>query len=423
VRPKLERGILKLAGSRWPARGLSAVGRVWPHAAVSFLKRFFSETDPRCRAKIVEHLLLPAGKARGSFPPVVFLSLTTRCQLRCPGCSVRKDAPIDMSFELADRIVSESRSEGTRFFILLGGEPLLWPGLADLISGHPDAYFQISTNGLLVDRALAKTLRKAGNAALTFSLDGPEDDTDRRRGPGVFRGIVEGMAAARAEGIPLAADVLVGRDNFAVVQSDAFIRDLVSRGVFMLYYLPYKPVGETPDPAQVLTPEERRVLYRRVVALRSRYPLVTVDHEYDMGPLGGCIASQGLAIYISAAGLVQPCSNLHYGDVRLDGRVPVGEAVRSSVLLRRMGELNRPRAGCPLTDRPGELKSLIEDVFPRTCRDFPDFEFLCEYARAVPAPTEDVYSQDEYDLYAGAAAMALRPHRRKGVPRQSRSRR
>lgn len=406
--PTLEGGVLKLVRSRWPARVASAVGRIRPHPVLGFFHRFFTEIHPEGRAKIVEHLLLPIGKSRGVLPPVIFLSLTNRCQLRCPGCSGHKNDSRDMPFGLADQIVTESRAAGTRYFILLGGEPFLWPGLGDLVAGHREAYFQIATNGLLVDAVSVKALRRAGNVSITFSLDGPEEDTNPRRGPGVFKRIVEGMAFAKSQGLPVSADVLVGRDNFAVVQSDSFIQDMVSRGALLLYYLPYKPVGESPDPSLVLRPEERKVLYRRVVDLRSRYPLVTVDHEYDLGLLGGCLATQGLALYVSAAGLLQPCSNLHYGDARIDGRRPIDEVYRNSVLLRRIGELYRPRAGCPLTDQPGELRSLIESVFPQTCRDFPDFGFLCDYSRESSAPAEDVYPRDEYDFYARATALAAR---------------
>lgn|GEM_PF-2969287 len=409
--------ILELARSRWPARGFALLGRVWPGVPVGFAKRFFSEVDPACRSKIIEHLLLSARKPGGGFPPFVFLSLTTRCQLDCPGCSVRKDAPVDMSFESADRIVAEGRAAGTRMFILLGGEPFLWPGLRDLVAGHPDVYFQIATNGLLLDAAWAETLRRAGNAALTFSVDGPEDDTDRKRGRGVFRRVAAGMAFAKTKGLPFAVDVLVGRDNFAAAQSLGFVREMIDRGALFLYYLPYKPVGSSPDPNQVLTPEERRRLYRRVVELRSLLPIVAVDHEFDMGPLGGCIATQGLAIYVSAAGLLQPCSNLFYGDVRLDAKMPLVDAFRKSVLVRRMAELDDPRAGCPLTDRPGTLRALLEEIFPRTCRTFPDFDFLCAYAQAAGAPTEDIYLGEKYDFYARFAAMTLRSGRRRGASR------
>jgi len=416
VRRFLEGLILAGVRSRWPARSFSLLDRVRPGVPVGFAKRFFSEVGPVCRAKIFERLLFSAMRRARGFPPFVFLSLTTRCQLDCPGCSVRKDAPVDMSFETADRIVAEAKAAGARMIILLGGEPFLWPGLAELMAGHPNIYFQIATNGLALDDVWAKALRRMGNAALTFSLDGPEEETDRKRGRGVFRKVAAGMAFAKTEGLPFAVDVLVGRDNFAAAQSLGFVRDMIDRGAFFLYYLPYKPVGASPDPSLVLKPGERRKLYRRVVELRSLLPIVTVDHEFDMGPLGGCIAIQGLAVYVSAAGLLQPCSNLHYGDVRLDGSVSILEAYRKSVFLRRIGEIDSPRAVCPLTDRPGELRMLVEETFPGRCRDFPDYPFLCAYAGTAPSSEESVYAGEKYDFYARFAAMTLRTGRRRGAP-------
>jgi secondary thiamine-phosphate synthase enzyme len=51
----------------------------------------------------------------------------------------------------------------------------------DMLAAHPDCYFQIFTNGQLIDDSVAKELRRLGNATPLISVEGDEIESDKRR--------------------------------------------------------------------------------------------------------------------------------------------------------------------------------------------------------------------------------------------------
>jgi MoaA/NifB/PqqE/SkfB family radical SAM enzyme len=99
------------------------------------------------------------------FPPIVFISVTQRCNLSCGGCwAAGVERPADMDRALLETVVRECARQGCRFFGILGGEPLLVPWLPDFFDAHPSLYFQLFTNGRFLDDAYARRLRKAATS-------------------------------------------------------------------------------------------------------------------------------------------------------------------------------------------------------------------------------------------------------------------
>ena len=103
--------------------------------------------------------------ARGEFfPPFLYVSIINSCNLRCQGCWVdvaAKQAKIEVP--AMDRLIREAKAMGNSFFGILGGEPFMHPEVLQIFKNHPDCYFQVFTNGQLIDDATAKRMRKAGN--------------------------------------------------------------------------------------------------------------------------------------------------------------------------------------------------------------------------------------------------------------------
>ncbi len=116
-------------------------------------------------------------------PLYVDLDLTRRCNLQCLGCPFHSPdggqalagdhAPIDMSFELVERLCEELPRLGTREVILIGeGEPMLHPRLFDIIAAFKRVGLavQMYTNGTLIDEAKASALLDSGLDTLKVSL-------------------------------------------------------------------------------------------------------------------------------------------------------------------------------------------------------------------------------------------------------------
>ena len=137
-------------------------------------KRVLTETHPKVVAKFVYNFgvkgirsveLHKRRRRRGeNFPPFLFISVISSCQLRCQGCWVDVAAPTQkMSLDELNRIVGDAKAHGNAYFGILGGEPFLHPELLDLFAAHPDCYFQVFTNGQLITDEVARQLARLGN--------------------------------------------------------------------------------------------------------------------------------------------------------------------------------------------------------------------------------------------------------------------
>jgi MoaA/NifB/PqqE/SkfB family radical SAM enzyme len=249
------------------------------------------------------------------FPPVLLLSVTDACNYQCKGCyAVGHEKGHEMDVALVERLVREAAAHGTNYFVLLGGEPFLWPHLLPVLQSHPEAWFQIYTNGSKIDRGTAAELRKKANVQVMISLEGLRGHTDARRGPGAYDNCLMAMDNLRLERVPFGVGVTCYRSNLAEVVSDAFVEEMLSRGCLFIWYFWYMPYGYLPEFEEVLTSEDRAVLRDGIIRIRNSYPVIAADQIADCGAVGGCTARAGLALHVTASGLVEPCAQMHFSD-------------------------------------------------------------------------------------------------------------
>src|SRR4029079_15879318 len=170
-------------------------------------KRALLETDKRLVWKLAWNMGVKGAQAiwmrkrqlkRGEFfPPFLYVSIINSCNLRCQGCWVdvaAKQNTIDLP--AIDRLIRDSKEMGNSFFGILGGEPFMHSEILEIFEQHSDCYFQVFTNGQLIDDAIAKRMRKAGNVTPLVSIEGTEIISDVRRGrPEVLSRTLEGLHA------------------------------------------------------------------------------------------------------------------------------------------------------------------------------------------------------------------------------------
>jgi cyclic pyranopterin phosphate synthase len=153
------------------------------------------------------------------------ISVTDRCNFRCPYCMPREvfgagypflRDPQLMTPEEIRRIVRAFRTLGVEKVRLTGGEPLLRADAPDLVRalkqdlGVPDV--ALTTNGWLLEK-LAPALRAAGLDRLNVSVDSLDDATAGRLnglGFSVAR-VLRGIDAAAALGLPVKINCVVQR--------------------------------------------------------------------------------------------------------------------------------------------------------------------------------------------------------------------
>jgi GTP 3',8-cyclase len=188
------------------------------------------------------------------------ISVTDRCNFRCPYCMPKEVFGRDFEFLPRDEVLSYEEicrlasvfvSLGVRKLRITGGEPLVRRNLPDLVAmlaelRTPDGEapdLTLTTNGSAL-RSLARPLAEAGLQRITVSLDSL-DDTVFRRMNGVdfpVARVLDGIAAAReADLAPIKVNVVVkrGENEASVLPLARWARD---EGV-VLRFIEYMDVG------------------------------------------------------------------------------------------------------------------------------------------------------------------------------------
>ena len=294
--------------------------------ATRLFHRVLTELSPRCLKTFSRTLflrgLLDAANVRDAFhaehgfmPPFTLLiSPTMRCNLRCTGCySGKYVQEKGLPYELLDRVIGEARDMGTRFIVFSGGEPLTRK--ADLFRlakvYQKDMYFMLYTNSTLIDDETADEIADLGNIGAIISLEGFEEATDARRGPGVYQHVMDAMDRLKTRGVPFGTSLTVTSGNVKDITDDAFIGHLYEKGIMVAWYFLFMPVGKDPDTSLMPSPEQREYLRVRGLELRKKFPVFIADFWNDAPHVGGCIAGGRNYFHINAQGDVEPCVFCH----------------------------------------------------------------------------------------------------------------
>jgi MoaA/NifB/PqqE/SkfB family radical SAM enzyme len=90
-------------------------------------------------------------------------------------------------------IFAEAKELGVSIILLLGGEPLARKDILNITREFPEIIFLIFTNGMLIDETLLRKIWERKNVVPVLSLEGHREETDGRRGDGVYQHLQEVM--------------------------------------------------------------------------------------------------------------------------------------------------------------------------------------------------------------------------------------
>lgn len=309
------------------------------------------------------------------FPPFMFLSVTNRCNLKCEGCWVTPtDPPKDLDTPVLEDIIAECVRAGSHFFGLLGGEPLLYPGLFDILGRHRDCYFQVFTNGTPLTEEVARRMRRLGNVTPLISIEGLEEESDRRRGGrNVYKQAMQALAYCRENRLLTGVASSICRSNIAELASLSFVEGMISCGAHYLWYYIYRPSGSRPASDQALDADQVLELRRFMVDIRSKVPLMIIDAYWDHAGRALCPAACGVSHHINPSGDIEPCPPIQFArDNVHDGGGLFDMVTRSDFLrdFRRMA--GETTSGCVLLERPDVLSEFLRRHDARPTGGRPD---------------------------------------------------
>jgi MoaA/NifB/PqqE/SkfB family radical SAM enzyme len=334
--------------------------------------RILRTTDPRCLGKFLWNfgvkgvLSIERFKrriARGEyFPPFLYLSILNSCNLRCQGCWVDVEAErTQIDLATLNRTINDAKGHGNAFFGILGGEPFMHPDLLDLLAAHPDAYFQVFTNGQFITEKMARRLRQIGNATPLISIEGREVVSDERRGKKeVFNRTMRGLENCLRERLLTGVATSVCQSNIDELCTESWLRELIGRGVHYVWFHTYRPVGPKMNADLALRPEQLVEVRRFIVEMRSRMPIGIVDAYYDGAGRALCPMSTGISHHVNPRGDIEPCPIIQFAVENIRDSRGVFATMRDSAFLRDFRELSaRETRGCVVLERPDLVKELV----------------------------------------------------------------
>jgi MoaA/NifB/PqqE/SkfB family radical SAM enzyme len=336
------------------------------------IRRILMNTDRRCLYKLIVNFGIKGSlsiynyrkrlRKQQFFPAFHFISVTDDCNLNCQGCWVTgKKHKSRLDFTHLDSIIRESKAMGSYFFGILGGEPLLYKPLFDIFRKYPDCYFQLFTNGTLLNAAVAEELRKCANVTPLISFEGDEHVADiRRGGDDIYNRTLAAVDNATAAGLFTGVAMSVCKSNLDLALSPDFITSLINRNVAYLWYYIYRPVGENPSVGLALSVSEINALRKFIVEARGKFDIAIIDAYWDENGNGLCPAASGLSHHINASGYIEPCPVIQFATDKIGDR-PLREIYDSSDFLRGLKkEIPLRTSGCVIMEDPSWVAGQAE---------------------------------------------------------------
>lgn len=305
-------------------------------------------------------------KYQCNIPWAILLDPTSACNLRCTGCwAAEYGNKLNLTFDEIDSIIRQGKELGVYMYIYTGGEPLVRKAdLIRLCEKHSDCVFLSFTNGTLIDEKFADEMLRVKNFVPAISLEGNEQDTDSRRGAGVYQKVQKAMNLLRERKLLYGISSCYTSVNYQSITSDEYYQSLIDMGAYFIWYFHYMPVGNDAAPELLPNPEQREYVYRRIRKLRAERPLFAMDFQNDAEFVGGCIAGGKRYLHINANGDADPCVFIHYSNANIR-ECTLLEALQSPIFMAYHDNMpfnDNMLRPCPMLENPEFIQKMVKET-------------------------------------------------------------
>ena len=229
------------------------------------------------------------GVTRGRGPVVVW-NCTNTCNLSCKHCYAdSKPCQFDeeLSTEEAKDFIADLGEMKVPVLLISGGEPLLRRDIFELIDFAEKQHIRstLSSNGTLIDKELARTLKNHGVGYIGISLDGIGEKNDSFRGvKGSFDKAVAGIRNCLEIGQKVGLRFTINRNNFDQLEEIFCLikEEKIPRVCF--YHLAYSGRAAQMMEDDISAEEKRealRLIMKKARIFRDKLEILTVDNHAD----------------------------------------------------------------------------------------------------------------------------------------------
>lgn len=312
------RSLRSIRAKRQSFQGLQPVSRY----IRSGKRYFFSDNipgwpSPAFREFCKAELMRVSGNNGLRIPlSTVFVSITSKCPLRCPHCYEWENLSPAEALSARDLqiIVSKLKDYGAYHFQFCGGEPL--ERLNDLLilvsQTGTEADVWINTSGFGLTSDVAHSLKEAGLTGAEISLDHwkEEEHNTFRRHPKAFFWVREAVKNCNEAGLLTSLSLCATRNFISRENLDQYIEQAMHWGVGIIRFLePRETLKFTKDDIYLL-PEQTALLEEYYINASSPekppdYPLISYPAYHSRKT--GCTGGGHRYIYIDPKGNIHAC--------------------------------------------------------------------------------------------------------------------
>ena len=261
-------------------------------------------------------------------PFLAHLAVTTKCNMQCKYCSVRKAHARndkELSTEQWKLIIKKLSNAGVFQIGFTGGEPTLRKDIHELMrfTESVGCVCNLTTNGWLLDEEFVKEMAKTGIKQCQISLDSFDENIhDTLRGKGSLKRVVQAIELLQLHNVHVGIDCVVSKNN---IKSIPFmIKECEKRKIEYVTLIKLKKGDLDNATFAELVPDyaEYGQLIESLCYRKNEMPNVTVDcasisnlqytlqdNELSTIPTAGCPIGHNL-VCIAPNGDIYPCAAL-----------------------------------------------------------------------------------------------------------------
>lgn len=218
----------------------------------------------------------------------LFFELTDSCNLNCLHCgsSCLSSNTQFLDFDLIEKTLKEVALayDTSKIWVnITGGEPLLYPKLADVISLSRKLGFRcgMTSNGTLITEEKAKKLSNAGLETIAISIDGLKNTHEEfRNRSGCFDLAMRGVENLRKYGIEPQALSVIHKKN--IFQLEEMLTFFIKNNFYSWRVVNIEPIGRAKINEELLL--DANEMKQLLDFIREKH----LDSEIEMDVTFGC---------------------------------------------------------------------------------------------------------------------------------------
>jgi MoaA/NifB/PqqE/SkfB family radical SAM enzyme len=297
-------------------------------------------------------------------PPLLIISITSTCNLSCAGCyskELHRDVKAEMTTMRFRQILTEASELGVSIVMLAGGEPLVRRDMLEIAAEFPQLIFPIFTNGMLLQKDYLPFFAKNSHLIPVISLEGRENETDARRGDGVYDNFRQVRELLQKHHIFWGISLTLTRENFNLLTAPTYAKPLLEKGCRLFFFVEYVPI-QAGSADLILTPLQKARVQPVVDKFMNDLAGLFVAFPGDEDQYDGCLAAGRGFLHINPEGKAEPCPFAPFSDQDLRS-TSLREALSSPLLAAIRKDhnlLKETEGGCALWANKEWLEGLLK---------------------------------------------------------------